>query len=396
MSSPRAIALAVATVFLGVASAAACRFNVRDVGFVDLGSEPYRYLCFIDSATPAAQAEAIGQISAAAFLDANIEAEVVNLAKLEDQQALEHYRLAGSPEAPAAVLVAPDGSRAMAMPLVDNGALLQESLWTNMERVYESDVRDSLIGKVIESYAVIIIVEGTDADENTRVRGAADGTVTKISAVLDKLEKAIDQPPVVHVIPADQAESEQVFLWSLGIDAADRQQASVAVLYGRGRQLGNVIEGEAITESELFRITATVGLNCECGLDRAWMQGAMIPMKWPDERQKLVASLLGFDAEDPKIKMEMSQILSKGADSSGGRDRQRPQRGTGIDDLLGAYEEFALGEAASVRTDEDGLKSAELETAATSGVAAIALVTLAVAVLLGGTIIALRGRTRHG
>ena len=57
----------------------ACRFNVRDVGFVDLGSKPYQLFCFVDKSTPADLVSQIEDISIAALLDSNIQAEVVNV-----------------------------------------------------------------------------------------------------------------------------------------------------------------------------------------------------------------------------------------------------------------------------------------------------------------------------
>jgi hypothetical protein len=87
-------------------------------------------------------------------------------------------------------------------------------------------------------------------------------------------------------------------------------------------------------------IVNTIGLNCECGLDRKWMQGTMIPQKWDEDVQKQFADQLGFDPESPAIRIEMSQILSKGGKGQGA-NRQTPIGGT-LDDLLMGYREGAL------------------------------------------------------
>ena len=123
-----------------------------------------------------------------------------------------------------------------------------------------------------------------------------------------------------------------MFLWSLGIDAETRTEPIFSVIYGRGRQIGQVLKGSDIEEKRLSNILRTIGLDCECGLDRSWMQGPMMPLKWDSDRQAVVANQLGFDAEDPMIKMEMSQILSKGVQA---RRARKPDE---VDELLADYQ----------------------------------------------------------
>ncbi len=58
-------------------NALACRFNVRDVGFVDLGSAPYRLFVFLPDATTKAERESLQSIAYATYLDSNVKAEMV-------------------------------------------------------------------------------------------------------------------------------------------------------------------------------------------------------------------------------------------------------------------------------------------------------------------------------
>ncbi|MCH2379084.1 MAG: hypothetical protein MK236_06650, partial [Pedosphaera sp.] len=171
------------------------------------------------------------------------------------------------------------------------------------------------------------------------IRKMADTIVASISAKMDKLEKEIREPPVVEVITAKEFAGEKAFMWSLGItEIAETPQ--VAVLYGRGRIIGPVLRDERLDERALTAIVNTIGLNCECGLDREWMQGTMIPQKWDEDVQKQFAQQLGFDPESPAIRLEMSQILSKGGKGQGA-NRQTSIGGT-LDDLLMGYREGAL------------------------------------------------------
>ena len=158
---------------------------------------------------------------------------------------------------------------------------------------------------------------------------------------MDKLEKEIREPPVVEIISTKEFDSEKAFLWSMGIIEI-AQTPQVVILYGRGRMIGPVLRDERLDERSLKAIVNTIGLNCECGLDRKWMQGAMLPQKWDDDLQKRFADQLGFDPESPAIRLEMSQILAKGGKGQG-TNRQTPIGGS-LDDLLMGYREGSLKE----------------------------------------------------
>ena len=58
--------------------ALACRFNVRDVGFVDLGSEPYRLFIFVPEGTPNSEIELLESTAYATYLDSNVKATVLS------------------------------------------------------------------------------------------------------------------------------------------------------------------------------------------------------------------------------------------------------------------------------------------------------------------------------
>ena len=55
----------------------ACRFNVRDVGFVDLGSAVYKLFLFVPDDTSSADVDSLKSIAFATYLDSNVKAEVL-------------------------------------------------------------------------------------------------------------------------------------------------------------------------------------------------------------------------------------------------------------------------------------------------------------------------------
>lgn len=346
-------------IWAGLLDVAACRFNVRDVGFVDLGSQPYRLFCYVDEKTDAADVTLLRDVSLAVYLDCNIRAEVINLKTLTNSAAKAQFDLVKGRPFPTAVLVDSTG-RGLAVE-IGAGSGFQEKIWDSLEAVSESTGRSTLLEQVVNRYGVLLLVEGKDAARNQAVRAIADRAIEIVAKAINEksLEKDIEQPPSVMVLKAADRQSERILLWSLGISETSADEPELAILYGRARQIGSVLSGDKITMSAVSAILNTIGLSCECGLDRSWMQGHMIPSKWEDSTQSLAAKTLGFDPESPAIKMEMSQILSKS-----GQSRKAKEFGNGAA-LLAGYSEIA----ANVTNDQTDQSTSPDETAPTNSVA---------------------------
>ena len=327
--------------------ALACRFNVRDVGFVDLGSEKYRLLVFVPDATPAAEIESLKSIAYATYLESNVKSDVLTASAAAKGEAAQFLPV--NLKEAQAILISVDGNRSLPVLLSVDGKSLSVSAWDGLESVFDSPRRNSVVSKVYEHYGVILVVEGKNADENLRIRKMVNTVVASIASKMDKLEKEIREPPVVEVISVKEFAGERVFMWSLGITEIS-ETPQVAVLYGRGRIIGPVLRNAQLDERSLAAIVNTIGLNCECGLDRKWMQGTMIPQKWSEEVRKRFADQLGFDPESPAIRIEMSQILSKGGQGQGA-NRQTEIGGT-LDDLLMGYREGSLNPTKAESTPE--------------------------------------------
>ncbi len=345
--------LAIILSVLLVMETLACRFNVRDVGFVDLDSSVYKLFLFVPNETPSADIDSLKSIAFATYLDSNVKAEVLTFGAADEAEIgkfLPRIR-----DRAQAVLVSPDEKRTVSVEVTSKNQPLSASAWDGLESVFDSPRRNAVLSNVYEHYGVVLIVEGENASENMRIRKMAEAVVKSITGKMDRLEKEISEPPVVEVITAKEFAGEKAFLWSLGITET-YETPQVVVLYGRGRIIGPVLRNERLDERALEAIVNTIGLNCECGLDRKWMQGQMIPLKWDDDVQKRIAKQLGFDPESPAIRLEMSQILSKGGKGQGA-NRQMPIGGT-LDELLMGYREGALT-AVATTPEEKSLKVTE-------------------------------------
>ena len=87
-----------------------CRYTVREIGFTDLGTTPYRLYFYVDNNTPEEITSTFLRISYAALLDANIEAATININQQAQHQAMDYFRSNKVESLPAVLLYASAGT----------------------------------------------------------------------------------------------------------------------------------------------------------------------------------------------------------------------------------------------------------------------------------------------
>lgn len=300
----------------------ACRFNVRDVGFVDFGQTPYQLFVAFDQSTTKEQRDALEQIGFAALLESNVQIEMVDLDQSTDHDVIQHLIELDIETRPAVILVSPKGE-ALHLPVPTGQTSFRDAVWQLMESIITNETRESILDDSIDHYGIVLVIEGEDGTLNQTAITAAQEAVEEVASRMDSLPKEIKQPPVVKRLTYQEAKSESVFLWALGINQDDLAQPHAAILYGRGRCIGEVLKGQSISKSTVGEILSVIGLSCECGLDREWMMGRQFPLRWDAERQEQVVKSLGFDAESPLVKTEISQIMAIGQQNAVGSGSSR-------------------------------------------------------------------------
>ena len=75
--------------------------------------------------------------------------------------------------------------------------------------------------------------------------------------------------------------------------------------------MGPVAQGKEITEDNLARLLGIIGIDCECGMDLSWTRGTRLPSRWSESTYRRVAESLGFDPENPMVRIEAGRILSR-------------------------------------------------------------------------------------
>jgi len=285
----------------------ACRYNVLEVGFIDLGIEPYRLFGYVTGQTPAGSVSAWRDEIELNLVDTNVDFELVHVDRDTDHAALSYLETHGIENFPAAVLVSPDG-QSLPIASSDKGVAAQEVLDSILLAGWSTAVLDKAAG----CYGVILVIEGPDETANALARDAAQAAVDHVAAQMEFMPKPIAHPPEVLTLPADAVAKEGLLLWSLDAEPADINEPRAAIFYGRGRWIGPLFRGEQITQENLEKVLFVIGADCECGLDHRWLQGTMLPARWDEGLQAQVAQTLGFDPESPMVKMEMVSIIRRG------------------------------------------------------------------------------------
>jgi hypothetical protein len=328
-----------------------CRFTVRDVAFVDLGDRSYELLTYVADESDANTREELSALCRGTLGESNVEGRVLDPdgpLKRVDEQRLSRYLVQ---EFPFTMLVAPDGRELVIPWKGDENELETLRL---LDSTADSPARGVICEALVECYCVIVLIEGQDAAENQAVRDEIDEALTRLGGIFDRMPKDVGEPPRLVVIAPEEHERERVLCWSLGLDSTAEEAPAVAVLMGRGRRAGPLLAGAALSAEELFGILAMIGLSCECDLDRSWMRGMRIPMRWDAPLRQRAAECLGFDPDNPMVRSEVTSILAHRSDPG-------PAAGgpKSVNELLLGYRELVVDAAPTAETSPSASPSPE-------------------------------------
>ena len=61
--------------------------------------------------------------------------------------------------------------------------------------------------------------------------------------------------------------------------------------------MGKLLRKDLLKRIYVNNLLSIVGADCECGLERSWIMGAMLPLRWDKNKQNEVFKWHNFDAE---------------------------------------------------------------------------------------------------
>ncbi|MBL9172863.1 MAG: hypothetical protein JNL10_04955 [Verrucomicrobiales bacterium] len=362
----------------------ACRYSIRDTGFVDFDAAVYR-LRLSDEGIPPATTALFLQSAAGVLLDSNIEFDrtesTTDSTGLHLRDASGRDLLISSPEK-----------------LPGDAPGIQRML----ESIANSPARSRVQTESLRSFAVVLLVDGTNSAANARALEAIKTAIASVERLMPSMPKPVSVPPQLVQISASELPAESVLLWGLGLVPEPVADPRLALLYGRGRRLGEPLEGPTITRTAVQERLVLIGQDCECDLDRSWLKGPVIPGRWDRSLQEGAAQSLGFDPESPMVRSEVSRIVLRGEG-----DRKHPSRPSSA--LALGYSEESVDDAAGTSSPTGAVDDSSTDASNAppsipgpttpqnpqTGMTWWILGTGMAAAMLAGIGVALRGLRRH-
>jgi len=306
---------------LAASTTLGCPYSIRDTAYLDTEHVvDYTLFFVVDDATNDVDVltDNVAMAHEAWLLESNVEAKVVLAG---DQQAHRlREALPGGLEnqgpAPIAVLLSPKNT-ALVLGGADSEGSSLDAVMAKVVEAVESPARLEALDNLIDSWCVILLIEGTDAKENERAAGVVRAASERITGTVTEMDRVVETGP--HMIRiAHKDPQERVVLWSLGLaDAGKDDGARVAMLVGKGELRGPVLAGKDLTEKKLFDALEMLGRNCTCTTDQMWTAGPRAPLAWGAEMQQLVEFNLGFDPDSPEALDLLKGALAGGVGSLG-------------------------------------------------------------------------------
>lgn len=286
-----------------------CDYNIRDAAFVDLNDPPYRLFFFTGDTVPKQAVAMFEEESLRVLGGSNIIPEIVHVSRDRNHEAMRLYGFWDLQKPPAVILASPDG-RSLSFPIPEGGTVDRDGFRRLLQETVSSSVREDILAHVIRSYAVLLLIEGPDQEENRLALDKLRQASREIRRVMRQLPKRIDDPPRIISIPRERNREERVLLWSLDINREEMDRAQIAILFGRGRLFFSPFESASVSAGDITDMLTIIGLSCDCGLDKQGLIGRGMPLRWDESLQAEVVQRLGFDAENPLVKREIAGILS--------------------------------------------------------------------------------------
>jgi hypothetical protein len=294
--------------FLLTEGSLGCRYNVRETGFVDTGPQPFVLVCFVNEQTSQSLGARFLRAAETALVDSNVTFELVDIDYQPEHPAVAYLGDMSRYSLPCLVLISPERSTRFA-PIELKINESSSDLKKRLRRIVNTPFLERLADLLSKHYAIVLLVHSSDVALNLRRESSVRNALGRIQRQMKFMPKVIRHGPTLMVLDADTQPLEGTLLWSLGITDALGSGPYAAVVYGKGRWLGPLLQNEEIEAERLTQLLAIVGADCECGLDPRLMRGRALPLRWDRAIHTQLVNDLGFDPENPMVRMEVSQIM---------------------------------------------------------------------------------------
>ncbi len=300
---------------------ARCKYNVRDVAFVNVHGKSWQLQLVKPNKVDDNQFEQWNETLRAKLDRSNVGYVWLQADSKQAAQLLDHIGQQES-ASPAMALTGPAG---LVIPFGES-ANEQTRLADELVKMLESPARREILDNLVDALCVVVLVESDDEDKNAACRQTLVTAIDKMERQMWTLEKPTDKGPVLVTISNQQKIAESWLLKSLAIENDDLP--AVAIVFGQGRRLGEVLTGDEITVEKIVGRASVCGQDCECDLNRDWLYGQQMIHLWSKQHELAAERSLSFDPNSAFVIAEVAQIIQKS--STGLVQNQRVDLGGGL------------------------------------------------------------------
>lgn len=282
-----------------------CPYSFRQAGFVEFDPAVYSVYFVVGdgTATKEALSQWVKEASAELLAESNVAAAAVNVDREPSHRAAAFCKSMGITAFPSVLIFRP-GGEGMFLAGTPADGVSKNWVWSELQKVISSPAGEEIGRRIVSHWCVVLLVEGEDAGENDRVRSEIASAASRITGLVTETGLVVEEGPHLLTLPPDCAE-DRILLWSLGLTGG-KSGPQAAVLFGRGRRLGPVFEGPSLTASALYDVFYLLGRWCVCTIDRQWLSGRSIPLKWPATFRDEVMRGVRIDVSSPEVRFRIA------------------------------------------------------------------------------------------
>ena len=274
-----------------------CKYSVRDVAFVNIHGPSWQLELIKPAGLPNPTLEAWNKI-----LRRDLEHSNLGFA-WHETDSTQAKRLGSQNESELTLIL--NNKDGVLIPVGRDSDF--ESQITNL---LHSPARKQLLAVLPESLCVFLLIKSGDSENDRIAAKLVRDSIQQTERQMWMMEKASDQGPQLVEVRTDD-ERENWLLHTIGFDASSIQPPAVAVMYGQGRRLGEIISGSDLNQQTLVSRASICGSDCECRLDRDWLYGQQMVHVWTDQQRHAAEENLDFDPQSAFVMAEVAQILQK-------------------------------------------------------------------------------------
>jgi hypothetical protein len=267
-----------------------CRYTIREIGFANLSDVNHRLYVYGEK-LPVSEKNRFTK----SLETSNTTAIFVETNKMNDPERA-YFKKYKTDDSNFAVLVSSSG----------HNFRVGYSSVDDLINLFNTNTYQQLHKYLISNFAVVLV--GGDTS-NVQIREQVKSQISEFSKIQQQLPKAIKEGAIYLEL---DFRNDVLLKKYLGFQ---ENLFKTVVLYGRGRILAEPIGVKEVEDSLILKYLNVIGSDCECGLSKSWMVGNCVPLLWNAKAKSTLYKKLGFDVEDPMVKSEMSQIISKQRDS---------------------------------------------------------------------------------